>query len=353
MPLRWPDDVEEILRGDLVAALAYVTPAGGAVVTTVAPCGLADRERGTVSFTTSLGFGRKLERLVRNPSTALAFHTREHGFATAPGHLVVQGRSTVQLRVPPPRVAEVVAHAEQFLGPVRRGPVWDRLLREYYADRVVVDVAVRRVATWPDPAAAGEPAVLGPPWPGPPPSQRPPTGGVGPRVEIARTFRRVTALRHVVLAYCGTDRFPVVVPVTVEGQDGGGIQLRGPLPPGRRRAGLLAHAFRPQLVGLRTRVLTGWLECDDAGRGHYAPHTSSGVYAPPVKSLLLLSNGLLAKYGTWRGRGDRASRHLAALIAARAEADAAAARGTDAEAPTGTEAAAPTSLPGQPGHGGT
>ncbi|WP_185972612.1 hypothetical protein [Georgenia yuyongxinii] len=338
-PVPWPDAVDEILRGDLVAALAYVTPAGGAVATTVAPCGLVDRGRGTVSFTTSLGFGRKLERLARDPSTALAFHTREHGFARAPGHVLVQGRSTIQLRVTPARVAEVTAHAERFLGPIRRGPVWDRLLREYYADRVVVDVAVSRVATWPDPTAVDEPVVVGPPWPGPPPSQRPPRDGVGPRVEIARTFRLVTALPHVVLAYRGSDRLPVVVPVTVAGRDGGGLRLRGPLPPGRRRAGLLAHGFRPGLVGLHTRVLTGWLVCDDAGGGHFAPHTSSGVYAPPVKSLLLVSNGLLAKYGEWKGRGDRASQGLTALLAAREAADAAAA--ADAT-PTGPSAPADT-----------
>ena len=51
----WPDDVDQILAGDLTTALAYVTPAGGAVVTAVAPIGLRDREAGTVTFTTSLG----------------------------------------------------------------------------------------------------------------------------------------------------------------------------------------------------------------------------------------------------------------------------------------------------------
>ena len=63
--VRWPDDVDEPIGGDLTAALAYVTPAGGAVVTAVAPIGLRDRDAGTVSFTTSLGFGRKLDRIKR------------------------------------------------------------------------------------------------------------------------------------------------------------------------------------------------------------------------------------------------------------------------------------------------
>ena len=39
----WPDEVDQVLDGDLTAALAYMTPAGGSVVTAVAPLGLRDR----------------------------------------------------------------------------------------------------------------------------------------------------------------------------------------------------------------------------------------------------------------------------------------------------------------------
>jgi hypothetical protein len=34
----------------------------------------------------------------------------------------------------------------------------------------------------------------------------------------------------------------------------------------------------------------------------YAPHTSRGFVAPPSKNLLLVSNGLLAKFGLWQAR---------------------------------------------------
>jgi hypothetical protein len=41
----------------------------------------------------------------------------------------------------------------------------------------------------------------------------------------------------------------------------------------------------------------------------YAPHTYKGFVAPPRKSLLLVSNGLMAKFGTWQatrqGRAER------------------------------------------------
>jgi hypothetical protein len=70
----WPAGADEVIKGDITAAAAYLTPAGGAVVTSVAPCGIGDRERGMLGFTTSLGFGKKLERIVADPHVALAYH---------------------------------------------------------------------------------------------------------------------------------------------------------------------------------------------------------------------------------------------------------------------------------------
>src|SRR3954463_12659362 len=97
MPTTWPDEVDEVIAGDMTAALAYVTPAGGSVVTAVAPIGLRDRERGTVGFTTSLGLHKKLERIRRNPRVALAYHAREHGFADGGGFVLVQGDAELTL----------------------------------------------------------------------------------------------------------------------------------------------------------------------------------------------------------------------------------------------------------------
>ena len=82
MTVSWPDAVDEVLDCDLTAALSYSTPAKGAVPSAVAPIGMHDREAGTVGFTTSLGFGKKLERIQQNPRVALAYHDREHGFAS-------------------------------------------------------------------------------------------------------------------------------------------------------------------------------------------------------------------------------------------------------------------------------
>ena len=44
-PVRWSDEADELLGGDLTAAAAYITPAGGAVVIAVAPCGLGEYRR--------------------------------------------------------------------------------------------------------------------------------------------------------------------------------------------------------------------------------------------------------------------------------------------------------------------
>jgi hypothetical protein len=316
--LRWGDASDEVIRGDLTVAAAYVTPAGGAVAVGVSPCGMADRERGTVGFTTSLGFGKKLERIVRDPHVALAYHARDHGFATNPSYVLAQGIASVDLTPSPSRLEQFGPQATRFLGELKQGPVWDRLLREYYAERVFVDVEVARVVTWPDLGAAGEPEIVGDARPAPTPPQNPPKNGTAPRVDVARTAGQLSSMAHRLLAWQGADGFPVVVPVALGGYDGAGLRLVAPaglLPAGGRRAGLLAHSYRPHLVGLATRILTGWLDVADDGAALYAPHTSKGFMAPPRKNLLLVSNGLMAKVGHWQARRSGAADRLRALAA--------------------------------------
>jgi hypothetical protein len=63
-PVRWSDEAQEVISGDITADEAYITPAGGAVVTAVAPFGIAGCSRGMTGFATSLGFARKLEWII-------------------------------------------------------------------------------------------------------------------------------------------------------------------------------------------------------------------------------------------------------------------------------------------------
>jgi hypothetical protein len=303
----WPDDIDEILAGDLTTALAYATPAGGVVLSAVAPIGMRDREAGTVGFTTSLGFGKKLERIRLDPRVALAYHAREHGFASGPQFVLVQGEATATLEADRAFLEDVIGPAaERFMGKARRGRLfWDRWLQEYYADRVPVTVRVERIVAWPDQRCAGEPRVFGAPLPADPPAPQPePRNGAGPRLDPARAARRLGALPNQLLGWVGTDRFPEVRPVSVEGGDGAGIRLSArALPPGGRRAGLLAHRYNAKLIGLESRGHTGWMEVgDDRQRALYAPHTELGFRAPANKTLLLLANGLLAKRGLRRAR---------------------------------------------------
>lgn len=295
----WSDVEDGIIGGDLTAALSYVTPAGGAVVTAVAPIGLRDRGGRTVGFTTSLGFGRKLDRIDENPRVALAFHAREHGFATEPRYVLVQGTASYDAHPDPAVLAERVRPAStRFMGPPQTGIFWDRWLSAYYADRVLVTVHVERVVSWPDLACAGEPVVTGKPLPpGDPDSQATPKKGAGPRVDVARAARRMRDLPHVLVAYPGADGFPMIVPVTVGADSPSGIALAGPLAAGGRRAGVLAHRYEPKLIGLETRQHTGWLR-----DGVYAPHTENGFRAPANKTLLLLGNGLMARRGLKQAR---------------------------------------------------
>jgi hypothetical protein len=316
--VRWADDADEVIRGDLTVAAAYVTPAGGAVAVGVSPCGLADRDRGTVGFTTSLGFGKKLERIVRDPHVALAYHARDHGFSASPRYVLAQGIASVDLEPSPTRLSEFGPQVTRFLGELKQGAVWDRLLREYYAERVFVDVDVARIVTWPDLGAAGEPVVAGAAVAAPAAPQGPPKGGTGPRVAVAKTAGQLSPMAHRLLAWRGADGFPVVVPVALAGHDADGLRLVAPpglLPAGGRRAGLLGHSFRPKLVGLATRILTGWLTVADDGAAVYAPHTSKGFMAPPRKNLLLVSNGLMAKVGHWQSRRSGTADQLRTLAA--------------------------------------
>jgi hypothetical protein len=298
----WSQVDDQVLAGDLTAALAYVTPAGGSVVTPVAPIGLRNRDAATVAFTTSLGFGRKLERIDLNPRVALAYHAREHGFASASRFVLVQGVATYEADPDPAVLSETVRPASvRFMGAPRTGIFWDRWLNAYYADRVLVTVNVERVVSWPDLGCRGEPVVTGAPAPTEQPdSQPPPRNGTGPRVDVARAARRLSRLPHALVGYVGADGFPQIAPVSIGTAGPPGIALQGPIVAGGRRAGLLAHRYQPQLIGLETRQYTGWLQ-----DGVYAPHTEGGFRAPANKTLLLFANGLMARRGRKRARSAR------------------------------------------------
>lgn len=311
MPVRWSDTADGPIGGDLTAVLAYATPAGGAVLTPVAPIGMRDRDAGRVTFTTSLGFGRKLDRIRADPSVALAYHDRVHGFDGSSAYVLVQGRATIVEGPDPAYIETVVAPAAtRFMGPPKRGRFWDRWLAAYYADRVPVHVDVERVVVWPDLRCAGAPAVEGEPLPGAPAPQRPPGKGTGPRVDVAKAAKRLQAMPDVLLGDMGEDGRPWVVPVRVAGAGPDGFELTaspGLLHPGGRRAGLVGHRYRAQLVGLSMRRHTGWLEVAEDGAARYAPHTEDGFQAPANKTLLLLANGFLARRGLKRAQRAQAA----------------------------------------------
>lgn len=296
----WPSDIDEILDGDLVVGLAYRTPAGGAVVTGVSPIGLRDRSAGTIGFTTSLGFGRKLERIRRFPQVALAYHAREHGFSSRPDYVLVQGSvSSVVLPDEAYLRGEIGERSARYLGRPRTGFFWDRWLRVYYRDRVIVTVDVERIVRWPGTDAAAPAEVLGEPLWVEHIAQAEPKKGSGPRVDSRRAMRRLQALPHRLLAFVTADGLPMVVPISIMAADERGLSIRTPhgvLPAGGYRAGILGHRFYEHVAGLTSRQYTGWLTVPepDGGAGVYAPHTERGLVIPHSKTLALLLNGLAA-----------------------------------------------------------
>jgi hypothetical protein len=280
----WPDEVDAVLGGDHVVALAYVTPAKGVVVTPVTNFALHEREAGRVSVNSSVGAWRKLDRIRRNPRVALAFHTREHGSTDRPEYVLVQGRASFPW--PPDRDSwydEIGANWNRVSGVPREvGPLWERWMSVYHW-RTNVWIDVERVVVWPELECRGEPAVHGSPLPaGPPPPQSPPKGGVGPRLGQARAARRLTRLPNTLVGWVGSDGYPVAAPAAVGATSERGIALTSAveLPPGGRRAGFAGHRFKRGAIGQRQRVHTGWLDVG-AGGAVYAPHTGSGYWMPP------------------------------------------------------------------------
>src|SRR5215217_7732507 len=261
----------------------------------VAPIGLRDRERGTVGFTTSLGFAKKLDRIKREPRVALAYHAREDGDCSRSEYVLVQGRAEPVEKPTEADRALVRRLAEARLGSARSGVFWDRWLREYYMVRIPVWVHVERMTVWPDLRCRGEPERYGLPGPtAPAEPQAAPAKGTGPRVDVSRAAKRLARTPHHLLGYVESDGYPTVGPVELRGSDESGIELTaapGVIPAGARRAGLLGHSYKPKLIGLTARQYTGWLE-PGAVRVLYAPNTETGFVAPPNKTLLLFFNGL-------------------------------------------------------------
>jgi hypothetical protein len=65
------------------------------------------------------------------------------------------------------------------------------------------------------------------------------------------------------------------------------------------------------------RRFTGWLQVGGEG-AVYAPQTSKGFVAPSSKNLLLVSNGLLAKFGLLQARRHGTAERLERLAAEKA-----------------------------------
>ena len=292
--VEWPDEVDEILCGDLVVGVGTLTPKGGVALASVTTLGIRDREAGSVGFTTSMGFGRKLERIARDPRVAMAYHTRRHGASQRPGYVLVEGRAAVRTVAR----AQLMERAAACLGQVAEGRFWDWWLKTYYDDRMLVSVEVERIVWWPE-HDTSDAIVLGSPLPvGDALSQMAEGDPWSPRAGL-RWADRASAKGHLLLGMVQADGWPAILPVRLMDRVGGCLALeatRGRLPSGTRRAGVLAHDFHRSLIGLWTSTGTGWLDAG-AGRGTWSPHTGHFFYAPPIKPLLLLGNGAAARWG--------------------------------------------------------
>jgi len=239
---------------------------------------------------------KKLDRIRRNPGVAVAYHAREHGLTDRSGFVLVQGRASFPITPDRDWLESITPEWERFLGPRSTG-LAGRMLEVYYWHRVPITIQVERIVAYPDDEAASEPQVLGKPPAEPTPSQKPPGGGTGPRVDATKVAAQAQRLPHTLLGWCGSDDMPEVVPTAaVEGGDSG-VKLSvpaGSVPAGGRRAGLTSHQFQPRMIGQEQRVHTGWLESDGSDRVEFAPHTKAGYRLPTSKLAFIMGTASIA-----------------------------------------------------------
>jgi hypothetical protein len=303
----WPDSVERLFDGDLVVALADITPMAGVVLTPLTNFGLQDRTTGSITFLSSLGAWRKLARIRANPKVALAFHTRTHGYASGRSYVLVQGTASFSTKPDREWLESIDAHWARFMGPRDRGFPWEWWMRAYQWERIGVTVVVQRVTTWPMLDCGGPCTVYGDARPEMEPDpQRPPGKGTDPRVAIEPVARSVDALPDSLLGWVDSDGYPMVVPVRGARIETGRLLLDVPyrdVPAGGRRAGLTSHWFSERVLGQEQRVHTGWLDVDGpSGRIAYSPHSRAGYRLPPSKLLYRIAVGGLTRRGLQQAR---------------------------------------------------
>jgi hypothetical protein len=291
--VHWDDNVDDIIAGDAAAGFASITPAKGVVIFPMAPMGIRDREAGTITVTSSLGLPKKIARIKANPSVAIAYHAREHGYSNRPEYVLVQGTASVPDRPDKAWLESITPEWERFLGPRHRFP--GSGMDIYYWQRLAITVTVRRVLVYDGHSVS----VVGEDLPDDAPAQRPPKNGTGPRESVSKAAGHVDRLPHSLLGWVGGDGLPMVARVSSCSSDDAGLRLRtgdGPLPQGGRRAGLTSHSFKEHMVGQEQRVYTGWLEVD-GDKAVYAPHTKAGHVLPRSTGLMVLATAVAMPHG--------------------------------------------------------
>ena len=303
MSAHWPDAAEEVFGANQTLAAGYVTPAKGVILLPLTNTDVRDRSAGRMTaFTTSVGLWPKLLRIQANPRIAVAFHTRLHGDSDSATYALVQGKATVGPWEDRTWLDRHRDAWERFAGPRDVG-IWERPMGVYHW-RVPVEMDVERVLTWHDLACQGQPELSGAALPDPPAPQKPPGKGTGPRVNHEKAARFAAGLPNVLLAWVGGDGLPVIVPVTVDGAEERGVRLTAPagfVPPGGRRAGLLAHSVERFSIGQHQRRYTGWMEAD-GDSVLYAPHTKGGYRLPSSKLLYRIAASIATRRGLRQGR---------------------------------------------------
>ena len=276
----------------------------------MAPMGLRDREAGTITVTSSLGLPKKIARMRENPSVAIAYHAREHGFSDRPEYVVVQGTASVPEHPDRPWLESITPEWERFLGP-RHGQWLGRGPKIYYWERLGIPITVRRVLVY---DGHNPVKVIGEPLPDDPAPQVAPKKGTGPRSRPRRRRGASTGCHtHCSVGSEATAcRWSAVSPATARTS-----AAYAWLPATPRRLRVAAAPDSPATCSsatwsARSSASTPGGSRSTGAKTVYAPHTKAGYAVPASRGLMTVGTALTFP------KGYREARELGLVTASEA-----------------------------------
>jgi hypothetical protein len=260
-PIGLPDDLVPVVEDYRACEFVTVNRGGTAIAWPTIP--LYDRDTGTFTVTTSIGFPTKALNIRRNPHVAMLFSDPTGSGRRAPAQVLVQGTANCpdEIVTEPDRLEEYwrLLYARQPAGRMYGANPASRRLFDWYYFRLVITVTPTAVSVR-EPSPRTEPMT----------ASRAARSGSDPYSQVLRHMR---AYDSAVLSWVADDGFPRAARTSLTPVPDGqafAVELPGDEPVREGPAGLLCHKHDEKLWKLSSFVATGELT-SEAGQWRMTP----------------------------------------------------------------------------------